>query len=195
MARRTAHQPPNSARERLLAAAGELFYAEGINTVGIDRVIEKAGVAKASLYDTFGSKDELIRAYLAQRHATRQARLQAWIERYKTPREKILGVFDYIGDAMAQPTFRGCPFQHANAELKVDSPGRAVIEEAREWILDLLTGLVKDAGLPQPRRIAEQLHILYDGAVVAAAMDGAPHAATMAKAMGAKLIEGAKRKG
>ena len=57
-----------SARERLLAAADELFYEEGVHTVGIDRVIERAGVAKASLYNTFGSKDELVRAYLTSRH-------------------------------------------------------------------------------------------------------------------------------
>ena len=59
-----------SARERLLAAANELFYNEGVHTVGIDRVIEQAGVAKASLYNTFGSKDELVRAYLETRHAS-----------------------------------------------------------------------------------------------------------------------------
>ena len=58
-----------TARERLLAAASELFYDEGVHTVGIDRVIERAGVAKASLYNTFGSKDELVRAYLEQKHA------------------------------------------------------------------------------------------------------------------------------
>ena len=58
-----------SPRERLLEAAGELFYAEGVQSVGIDRVIERAGVAKASLYSTFGSKEELVRAYLDERHA------------------------------------------------------------------------------------------------------------------------------
>src|SRR5882757_8493036 len=68
--------PERSARERLLAAANELFYKEGIHTVGIDRVIEKAGVAKASLYTTFGSKDELVRAYLAERFEVRKKRIQ-----------------------------------------------------------------------------------------------------------------------
>src|SRR4051794_18085546 len=102
-----AAEKPKSARERLLAAAVELFYAEGINTVGIDRIIERAGVAKASLYDTFGSKEELIRAYLADRAAAREARVEAWLARCKSPRDKILGVFDYLAHAMSQPTFRG----------------------------------------------------------------------------------------
>ena len=68
--------PGLSARERLLAAASELFYAEGVHTVGIDRVIERAGVAKASLYNTFGSKDELVRAYLEARHAQTSERIR-----------------------------------------------------------------------------------------------------------------------
>ena len=75
-----------SARERLLAAANELFYSEGVHTVGIDRVIEQAGVAKASLYNTFGSKDELIRAYLAARHESVTQRITQAVERYDTPR-------------------------------------------------------------------------------------------------------------
>ena len=82
-----------SARERLLAAANELFYAEGVHTVGIDRVIEKAGVAKASLYNTFGSKDELVRAYLEIRRAGVVRRITQAVERYDTPRERLLAVF------------------------------------------------------------------------------------------------------
>ena len=66
-----------SARERLLAAANELFYDEGVHTVGIDRIIEQAGVAKASLYNTFGSKDELVRAYLQTRHDSVTQRITA----------------------------------------------------------------------------------------------------------------------
>src|SRR5690348_13294799 len=69
-----------SPRERLLDAASELFYAEGIQSVGIDRVIERAGVAKASLYSTFGSKEELVRAYLDQRGERVMRRLRAGVD-------------------------------------------------------------------------------------------------------------------
>ena len=92
-----------SARERLLAAASELFYAEGVHTVGIDRVIERAGVAKASLYNTFGSKDELVRAYLEGRHAQTSERILRYLERYSTPRERLLGVFEAQGELFAPP--------------------------------------------------------------------------------------------
>src|ERR1700684_4332700 len=88
-----------SARERLLAAADELFYADGVHTVGIDRVIERAGVAKATLYSAFGSKDELIRCYLTARHAARQERMTRKLARYDTPRARLLGVFDVLGES------------------------------------------------------------------------------------------------
>src|ERR1700754_4418532 len=101
--------PPRraSARERLLAAADELFYAEGVHTVGIDRVIERAGVAKASLYSCFGSKDELIRAYLEGQHKIRCGRIMAGIERYSDPRDRLLGIFEVLAEAAGAPGFRG----------------------------------------------------------------------------------------
>src|SRR6266702_6090226 len=129
-----------SARERLLAAANELFYAEGVHTVGIDRVIERAGVAKASLYNTFGSKDELVRAYLEGRHERISARITRYLERYGDPRDRLLGVFEAQGEVFAESGFRGCAFVSASAE----SPGEAVsraAEDYRGWVRGLLTGL------------------------------------------------------
>src|SRR3977135_3324014 len=105
-----------SARERLLTAANDLFYEEGVHTVGIDRVIERAGVAKASLYNTFGSKDELVRAYLEGRHARVAARITRCLERYSDPRDRLLGVFEAQGELFAEQGFRGCAFVSASAE-------------------------------------------------------------------------------
>src|ERR1700744_3907505 len=110
----TARRP--SARDRLLDAADELFYEEGIHIVGIDRVIEKAGVAKASLYSTFGSKDELVRAYLNRKYEQRRTRITEWLTRYDDPRDRLLGVFDALGDSIAQPGYHGCAFANATAE-------------------------------------------------------------------------------
>src|ERR1700680_1560378 len=102
-----------SARERLLAAANELFYNEGVHTVGIDRIIEQAGVAKASLYNTFGSKEELGRAYLETRHASVAQRITQAVDPYHTPRERRLAVFEGQGELFAQPGYRGCAFARA----------------------------------------------------------------------------------
>src|SRR3954464_3248597 len=111
-----------SVRDRLLAAADELFYAEGVHTVGIDRIIERAGVAKASLYSTFGSKDELVRAYLEGRHELRRARLVRGLERFDNPRDRLLGVFDVLAEVAAAPSFRGCAFYNASAESTPGGP-------------------------------------------------------------------------
>ena len=111
---RSARDRRRSARDRLLAAAQELFYKEGINTVGIDRVIERAGVAKASLYDVFGSKDELIRAYLVARHEARQKNFHEKLARYDNPRDRVLGVFDVMADLAVQSNFGGCSFIRAS---------------------------------------------------------------------------------
>src|ERR1043165_8845319 len=105
-----------SARERLLAAADELFYKEGVRTVGIDRVIEHAGVAKASLYTSFGSKEELVRAYLQLRVEGRVRRITQRIATVEDPRARILGVFDVLAEAVADPSYRGCAFINASAE-------------------------------------------------------------------------------
>jgi AcrR family transcriptional regulator len=172
-----------SPRERLLAAANELFYAEGIQTVGIDRVIERAGVAKASLYSTFGSKDELVRAYLASRQERRRSQLLEQIGRFEDPREKILSIFDLLGVRFADPAYRGCPFLKASAEAPAGGKVQAVCQDSRVWLLDLLTQLARDAGAAAPEQLGKQLIILYDGATVGAAMDGDVGRAKDARAM------------
>jgi AcrR family transcriptional regulator len=179
-----------SARERLLAAANELFYAEGVHTVGIDRVIERAGVAKASLYNTFGSKDELVRAYLEQRHAVIAARIVRYLERYADPRDRLLGVFEAQGELFAETGFRGCAFVSASAE----SPGEAVSRAAddyRGWVRGLLTSLSGEAGAPDPERMGRQLHMIYDGASLSARMDRDPSASAAARAAAEALLDAA----
>jgi AcrR family transcriptional regulator len=160
-----------SARDRLLAAAEELFYGEGINTVGIDRIIERAGVAKASLYDCFGSKEELIRSYLNARHEARLKRITEGLKRFATPREKMLGVFDIQGEAFRSQSYRGCPFVRASAEVKPGSAGKVVCDESREWLRTLFADLAKEAGAHEPDVLADKLLLLYDGAAVSAQMD------------------------
>ena len=145
--------PRPSARERLLEAAGELFYEEGVNTVGIDRVIERAGVAKASLYNTFGSKEELIRSYLDARHEARRARIERGLARFKTPRDKLLGLFDLLGEIVAEPNFRGCAFMRASAEAKDGGLVQAAVERSRAWMRELLVSLARDADAAHPERL------------------------------------------
>ena len=128
------------ARERLLASANELFYLEGVQSVGIDRIIEHAGVAKASLYNTFGSKEELVRAYLEHRHEDTAARITAAVEAHDVPRDRILAVFDSQAKAMRRPDYRGCAFAAASAEAKPGGCIEASTRSYRSWLRDLFTG-------------------------------------------------------
>jgi len=179
-----------TARERLLAAASELFYDEGVHTVGIDRVIERAGVAKASLYNTYGSKDELVRAYLEQRHAGTAERITRYLERYTEPRARLLGVFEAQGEIFARQGFRGCAFVSASAE----SPGEAVsraTDNYRGWVRGLLTTLAREAGAPDSEQLGRQLHMIYDGASLSARMDRDPSAAAVARTAAEALLDAA----
>lgn len=180
-----------SARERLLAAANELFYAEGVQTVGIDRVIEYAGVAKASLYNTFGSKENLVRAYLKSRHDATVARLRRTIERRTDPRQRLLAVFDAQAEMFAEPEFHGCAFITASAEAPEGGLIEQAADEYRAEIRELLTELAGAAGAADPAALGRQLHILFDGAGLAARMDRDPQAAASAKAAGAVLLDAA----
>jgi AcrR family transcriptional regulator len=182
-----------SARERLLAAADELFYEGGIHTVGIDRIIERAGVAKASLYDAFGSKDELIRAYLLARQEARQARMVAKLKGHVTPRDQMLAVFDALGEAMEASNYRGCAFVRASAEEQPGSSVKSVVDASRAWTRGLFRDLAAGAGVAAPEALAQQLVLLYDGAAVSAQMDRNPGAAAAARAAAAALIDTAAR--
>ena len=155
----------STARDRLLAAADELFYEEGVHTVGIDRVIEKAGVAKATLYSAFGSKDELVRAYLNGRHASWRERMTRWLAGYHNPRERLLGVFDFLADRMAAPGFHGCAFVNASAESPPGSSAEEASTEYRTSLRSLFSDLARDAGVPDPGGLARQLMMLNDGAM------------------------------
>ncbi|MEO6775093.1 MAG: TetR/AcrR family transcriptional regulator [Kofleriaceae bacterium] len=179
-----------SARARLLAAANELFYEEGVHTVGIDRVIERAGVAKASLYSTFGSKEELVCAYLQARAEERQRRISAVIANHQDARARILALYDYLGERTADPAYRGCAFINATAEgPRGASKVVEVCNRSRGWLRGLFVELARDAGARDPDRLGRQLVMLYDGAAVAASMERDLDAAGRARAMATDLLD------
>jgi AcrR family transcriptional regulator len=158
-------------RRRLLAVADKLFDEEGIHVVGIDRLLDEAGVAKASLYKHFGSKDGLVRAYLDEHLERRRHHVAEVLARYDSPRERLLGMFADVQDALAGTTFRGCRFLNASVEARPDESVGALTDEYRSWLRTLFAGLAKAAGASDPKRLGRQLALLYDGAAVAARLD------------------------
>jgi AcrR family transcriptional regulator len=187
-------QVRRSPRERLLEAAGELFYAEGVQSVGIDRVIERAGVAKASLYSTFGSKEELVRAYLDTRHEQTLGRLHAALDRVEDPVERILAVFDAQAEIFQAPGFHGCAFNSAAAEAPADGRIAQAADAYRHDIRGLFTMLAAAAGAAHPGLLASQLQLIYDGGGMAANLDHDPAIAAPARAAAATLITAALKR-
>lgn len=184
-----------SPRERLLGAASELFYQHGVHTVGIDKIIERAGVAKASLYSTFGSKDGLVRAYLEGHHEARRARVLAEVERHEDPKARLLAIFDVLASTVAQPGFRGCAFANAAAESELDSSAADVTLKVRRWLLETLGELARTLGVSDPATLARQLTLLYDGALAQSRLDPSPAAAKAAKDAASELVDAALRAG
>ena len=184
LAPKTAPRPP--ARDRLLAAADELFYSEGVHVVGVDRIAERAGVTKATLYNTFGSKEELVRAYLEQHMRNRQESIGRIVDASKTPRGQILGVFAELEEALALSAFHGCRFILATAEARPGDASEVMSAKYRAWLLDVFTKSAKAAGARNATQVARRLLLLYDGAAVAARMD--PDRDAAAAAMHSALI-------
>jgi AcrR family transcriptional regulator len=161
-----------SPRERLLAAADRLFYEEGVCTVGVDRILEEAGVARASLYSTYGSKDELIRSYLQKRSDDWQAlAAEALAARSDDPRDRILGLFDLLAESFSTPGFNGCPFINASAEAAAKDAVREVRDQHRARVRELFFELGREAGAEDPEALSAQLLLLCDGAAVGAQLD------------------------
>jgi AcrR family transcriptional regulator len=133
--------------------------------------VQRAGVTKASLYNTFGSKDELVRAYLENHFRRRQERVARILAANTTPRARILAVFAEVEDLLAGSAFRGCRFISAAAESQPGDAGEVVAEKYRAWLWSLFTDLAKAAGVSDAKQVGRQLFLLYDGAAVAARMD------------------------
>ncbi len=160
------------AKRRVLDAASSLFYAEGIHAVGVDRVIAEAAVAKATFYHHFPSKDDLVCAYLEEQHL-RTRRMT--VPDGETAEDRILSVFDALGEATCGPGFRGCAFINAAAEYPDPRhPVRQVAAAHRAWFVGVLRDLLVKAGHPDPDRTATMLAMLRDGLVIAGALDDAP---------------------
>jgi AcrR family transcriptional regulator len=180
-------------RDRLLNAADDLFYKEGIRSVGINRVLEEAQTPIMTLYRNFGSKDGLAAAYLERRGERRFEKFNTEVNRRaSSPREKILATFDVLREELEQPDYRGCPF--INATVEMASPDHEVSKIARhhkhvsrQWFLDLAV----KAGVPDPTALALQLLMLWDGASMAPDVYGDTVAAVYARSAAETLVDAA----
>jgi hypothetical protein len=132
------------------------------------------------------------REYLRGRAAVRQQRISERIARTDDPRERILAVFDLLGELATAPSFRGCAFVNASAEGPRDRTNvTRVCDEMRTWLRGLFTDLARDAGVARPERLGVELVLLYDGATVGASMDHDAGRAEVARSIAAGLLDAA----
>jgi AcrR family transcriptional regulator len=159
----------STTRARIVAAAVDLFYGEGIRGVSMDAVAERAQVTKRTLYYHFRSKDELVAAYLSSRDQPTLDLFARWIDETEGPlSRKMAGMFQKLARSTASPKWKGCGFLRTTAEL-ADTPGHPALKVGaahkkrfEQWLI----GLIKANGLKEAELRARQITILLDGAVL-----------------------------
>ncbi|CAN5368568.1 TetR/AcrR family transcriptional regulator [soil metagenome] len=172
--------PSAPAKLRILETANELFYGDGIRTVGVDRLISSSSVTKATFYKHYGSKDRLIADYVDYRHRIERDRISELADSSDNPLVVLRALLDAILSDIAAPGFRGCPFINAAAEFPdFEHPVRRAVERHREWYNGVLQQLLRDLGHPLSGDAADDLELARDGAMTGG-YAGDPVAATAA---------------
>lgn len=177
-------RPPAPAKVKILAVADELFYTEGIHTVGVDRIIAAAHVTKATFYKHYRAKELLIVAYVKRRDTQTREYVEGLRSRLDDPRAVLRALVDEIGEEAQRPGFHGCPYINAAAQFSdPEHPVRKAVADHREWYHTTLAELFAEAGHPRPQEGADDLLLARDGALSggnvgdAAAANGALHRA------------------
>jgi len=177
-------------RQKVIPAADALFYGRGIGQVGMDAVRDAAGVSLRALYKEFPSKDDLVAAVLDGRHVMWKTGVEAKVDAIADPAERLLAVYDFLGDWFCDADFRGCGFINAFGELGSANPRVAeIVREHKADFQRYVARLVADAGAPA--FLAPQLAILAEGAQTTAAIAGSGEAAAQARAAAKILIDAA----
>ncbi|MBO0984691.1 TetR/AcrR family transcriptional regulator [Rathayibacter sp. SD072] len=161
-------------RTRLLDAAAELFYSQGVH-VGVDALCRAAGVSKRSMYQLFDSKEELLAASLARSVPGYLAALLPAPELELPPRERVMHVFERLEAVVADPAFRGCPYVSAAMEIKEpEHPARVVARGFHDTLTEYFRTAVVRAGVVDSEVLAKQLTMVHDGVTARAVVQAAP---------------------
>ncbi len=173
MSEKAAHtRDKGKTRRRLLAAARELFYGDGIHATGVSAVAERAGVTKMTLYAHFPSKGDLVTAYLEDSDRRWQELLEEKLSGHEDPLDKLLAVCDAYREYFTTREMRGCAFVNCAAEFPdPDHPARRVIQQHKAGVRERLRGLAAEAGAENPATLAERLFVVLEGAYVAGALE------------------------
>lgn len=183
--------PALSKRELIVSNALKLFYREGFNATGVERIIKEAGVSKKTLYNHFRSKDELVLATLRKRDELFRNNIIRETERLgSTPQERLLTLFDAHHQWFQDKEFSGCMFINASAEFSAqDDPCHIISAEHKRLMRDYIRDQAELSGIKDPVLLASQLNLLLEGAIVDAHVSGNKNSALMAKEMARVFVE------
>jgi AcrR family transcriptional regulator len=164
----TARDQVSEARSRLLGTAIRLFYAEGLHSVGIDRIVAEAKVTRATLYRHFSSKDDLLVAYLREVDQADRDGVGKAVDSGRPAADVVRMIAQSIAEGIGSPVFRGCAFLNAVAEYPdPEHPVHKAVLAHRQWFLDTITGLLAQLGETPPEPAARHFVMMRDGAMVA----------------------------
>ncbi|MEU5582513.1 TetR/AcrR family transcriptional regulator [Streptomyces huasconensis] len=179
------------AARRALDAAGRLFYERGIHAVGVDLIAAEAGVTKKTLYDRFGSKEQIVVEYLAERDDRWRSFLAGYLAAAPTPRARVLAVFDASRDWAADRSEKGCAMVNAHAEISdAAHPAYPIITGQKAWMLALFTDLAREIAPDRAERLARTLVLLHEGGLVAHGLHVFPDALDQARDDAERLLAG-----
>lgn len=174
---------------RILEAASRLFYEQGIRAVGVDAIVEEADVAKVTLYNNFGSKDELAAAYVRDRRARWQHWIESFVNKEDEPASKLGAIFAALEEWMESGGFRGSAAINAFSEISdSEHPVRIAAQEYKDWTQGYLRELAAEAGSGNPDKLGERLWILLEGATITSVMEESLLPVREAKEMATALI-------
>jgi AcrR family transcriptional regulator len=182
-------------RDRILRTASTLFYQRGVRAVGVDLVVEEAGVAKTSLYRHFRTKDDLIAAFLEREDKDFWSCWNRVTELHQTdPAAELEGHLDWIGERVGRPKYRGCPQLNVAAEFPdSDHPARRVASAHKQELRRRLKGIAERLRVKRPDELAGQLSLLINGAFVSAQVLSRGEAGPLLRATVRALIAAARR--
>lgn len=191
--RKGSEEPKTSAAQRILETASGLFYRDGIGATGVDTIVEKAGVAKMTLYKHFRGKDELIAAYLRERDRRWLTSLKEITDEFDEPVDRLLAVFEAYGRWLVSDGLRGCGFVNAAAELAdPNHPAFVVAQRHKSGVRNFLAALATEAGVKTPRELAGELLILLEGAAVMAMICRNTEPLDIARSVAVRLVATAR---
>jgi AcrR family transcriptional regulator len=177
-----------TSRERLMEAAGELFYREGLHAITADRVAEQAGLTKPTIYNLFGSKDELVRETLALRAKQIREAILGRAALYPDPGRKLLEVLEVHAEMLTSEGFHGCPLIIAAIQRPESTYIRALADEHKSWLHGLLLQFARRARFKSPDTLAWALLMLLEGAAAMSAVQPAEVVARQARAAAKSLL-------